>query len=120
MAKLEDKKTLPLLDNSTGQPQYSMEAYQAAAEKAKETAAAPAAAAKTTTATVQKKPVTMQQGEFKYNVNADPLYQQYKDQYIQGGKLAMMDTMGKAAALTGGYGSTYGQQVGQQDIDQIG
>jgi len=54
---------------------------------------------------------------FKYNVNADPLYQQYKDQYIQGGKLAMKDTMGQAAALTGGYGSTYGQSVGQQAYD---
>ena len=54
---------------------------------------------------------------FKYDVNADPLYQQYKDQYIQGGKLAMRDTMGKAAALNGGYGSTYAQQVGQQAYD---
>lgn len=54
---------------------------------------------------------------FNYDVNADPLYQQYKDQYIQGGKMAMRDTMGKAAALTGGYGSTYGQQVGQQAYD---
>lgn len=55
--------------------------------------------------------------KFKYDVNADPLYQQYKDQYIQGGKLAMRDTMGKAAALNGGYGSTYAQQVGQQAYD---
>ena len=54
---------------------------------------------------------------FQYDVNADPLYQQYKDNYIQGGKLAMKDTMGQAAALTGGYGSTYGQQVGQQAYD---
>jgi len=52
--------------------------------------------------------------KFNYNVNEDPLYQSYKDQYIQGGKLAMKDTMGQAAALTGGYGNTYGQQVGQQ------
>ena len=52
--------------------------------------------------------------KFSYDVNADPLYQSYKDQYIQGGKLAMKDTMGRAAALTGGYGNTYGQQVGQQ------
>ena len=55
--------------------------------------------------------------DFKYDVNADPLYQQYKDNYIQQGKLAMKDTMGQAAALTGGYGSTYGQQVGQQTYD---
>lgn len=54
---------------------------------------------------------------FNYDVNADPLYDIYKDKYIQQGKLAMKDTMGQAAALTGGYGSTYGQQVGQQTYD---
>lgn len=54
---------------------------------------------------------------FQYDVNADPLYQAAKDNYIQGGKLAMKDAMGQAAALTGGYGSTYGQQVGQQTFD---
>ena len=55
--------------------------------------------------------------KFSYDVNADPLYNMYKDKYIQGGKLAMKDTMGQAAALTGGYGNTYGQQVGQQAYD---
>jgi len=55
--------------------------------------------------------------DFSYDVNADPLYQQYKDKYKTQGKLAMKDTMGQAAALTGGYGSTYGQQVGQQTYD---
>ena len=54
---------------------------------------------------------------FSYDVNADPLYQMYKDQYVQGGKMAMRDTMGKAAGLTGGYGSSYGQRVGQQAYD---
>ena len=54
---------------------------------------------------------------FSYDVNADPLYDIYKDKYIQQGKLAMKDTMGQAASLTGGYGSTYGQQVGQQTYD---
>lgn len=54
---------------------------------------------------------------FSYDASKDPLYQAYKDQYIQGGKLAMKDTMGQAAALTGGYGNTYGQQVGQQAYD---
>lgn len=51
---------------------------------------------------------------FTYNVNEDALYQQYKDQYVTQGRLAMMDTMGQAAALTGGYGNSYGQAVGQQ------
>ncbi len=51
---------------------------------------------------------------FTYDLNADALYQQYKDMYTTQGKMAMMDTMGQAAALTGGYGSSYGQNVGQQ------
>lgn len=51
---------------------------------------------------------------FKYDVNADALYQQYKDRYVQQGRQAMMDTMGQAAALTGGYGNSYAQTVGQQ------
>lgn len=52
--------------------------------------------------------------KFSYDLNGDMLYQQYADQYTTKGKLAMMDTMGQAAALTGGYGSSYGQSVGQQ------
>lgn len=52
--------------------------------------------------------------EFSYNEELDPLYQQYKDLYTKQGQLAMEDTMGQAAALTGGYSSTYSQAVGQQ------
>lgn len=52
--------------------------------------------------------------EFSYDLNGDALYQQYKDQYTTQGKMAMMDTMGQAAALTGGYGNSYAQSVGQQ------
>lgn len=52
--------------------------------------------------------------EFTYDLNADALYQQYKDQYITGGKYAMMDTMGQAAALTGGYGNSYASTAGNQ------
>ena len=55
--------------------------------------------------------------KFKYDINADMLYQQYKDQYVNLGQMAMKDTMGQAAALTGGYGSSYGQSVGQQQYD---
>ena len=51
---------------------------------------------------------------FQYDVNGDALYQQYKDRYIQMGRQAMQDTMGQAAALTGGYGNTYAQNAGQQ------
>lgn len=52
--------------------------------------------------------------KFSYDLNADALYQQYKDQYTTQGKLAMMDTMGQAQAMTGGYGNSYAQSVGQQ------
>jgi hypothetical protein len=52
--------------------------------------------------------------KFSYDLNGDALYQQYKDKYIQQGKLAMGDAIGQASALTGGYGSSYAQSVGQQ------
>ena len=52
--------------------------------------------------------------DFTYDVNADAMYQQLKDQYVQGGRMAMMDTMGQAQAMTGGYGNSYAQGVGQQ------
>ena len=52
--------------------------------------------------------------KFSYDLNGDALYQQYKDQYVNQGKMAMMDTMGQAAAMTGGYGNSYAQSVGQQ------
>ena len=52
--------------------------------------------------------------EFSYDLNGDALYQQYKDKYIQQGKMAMQDTMGQAAAMTGGYGNSYAASVGNQ------
>lgn len=52
--------------------------------------------------------------QFNYNVNKDALYQQYKNNYITGGKQAMVDTLGQASALTGGYGSSYADVVAQQ------
>ena len=52
--------------------------------------------------------------KFQYDINADALYQQAAQRYIQQGKQAMMDTMGQAAALTGGYGNSYAQTAGQQ------
>ena len=52
--------------------------------------------------------------KFSYDMNADALYKQYKDQYTRQGKMAMMDTMGQATAMTGGYGNSYAQNVGQQ------
>ena len=55
---------------------------------------------------------------FSYDLDGDALYQQYKDRYTQNAKLGMKDTMGQAAALTGGYGSSYAQGVGQQRYDE--
>ena len=56
----------------------------------------------------------MNREDFSYDLNGDALYQQYKDRYIQQGKMAMQDTMGQAAALTGGYGSSYASTAGNQ------
>lgn len=52
--------------------------------------------------------------KFSYNLNEDALYNQYKDQYIGLGKMAMMDTMGQAAGMTGGYGNSYANTAGNQ------
>lgn len=52
--------------------------------------------------------------KFKYDLNGDALYQQYKDQYVTQGKQAMMDTIGQASAMTGGYGNSYAATVGNQ------
>ena len=46
---------------------------------------------------------------FAYDVNGDELYRKYRDRYEREGRLAMKDAMGKAAALTGGYGNTYAE-----------
>ena len=56
----------------------------------------------------------LNRGDFSYDINGDALYQQYKDKYIQQGKMAMMDTVGQASALTGGYGNSYAVTAGNQ------
>lgn len=56
--------------------------------------------------------------EFRYSLDGDALYRQYRDQAMRDGSLAMQDTIGQAAALTGGYGNTYAQSVGQQAYDR--
>ena len=45
--------------------------------------------------------------EFDYDPDADTAYQQYKSQYTRSAKLA------NQTAQTGGYGSSYGTQAGQ-------
>lgn len=59
-----------------------------------------------------------QRQPFSYDASRDDLYQEYVQRYEQLGNKAMMDTMGQAAALTGGYGNSYGQRVGQQTYDE--
>lgn len=65
----------------------------------------------------------LNQKEFKYDFNADPLYQEYKNQYTNLGKQAMMDTAANAATLTGGYGNSYAvtaaAQANQQYLQQL-
>lgn len=55
--------------------------------------------------------------KFSYDLNGDALYQQLRDKYIQQGKMAMKDTIGRASAMTGGYGNSYAQSIGQQAYD---
>lgn len=59
----------------------------------------------------------MSRPDFTYDLNGDALWQQYKEQYTMAGNMAMQDTMGQAAGLTGGYGSSYSQAVGQQSYN---
>ena len=51
---------------------------------------------------------------FDYDPEEDETYQRYAKLYAARGAAAMEDTLGKAAALTGGYGSSYAQSAGQQ------
>ncbi len=50
--------------------------------------------------------------KFSYDLESDPLYNQYKKSYIEQGKQAMEDSVGNAAALSGGYSNSYAQTVG--------
>lgn len=56
----------------------------------------------------------MNREKFSYDFNGDALYQQYKDKFIQQGKMASADVSGQAAAMTGGYGNSYAATVGNQ------
>ncbi len=56
--------------------------------------------------------------KFNYDMNSDAMYQQYRDIYENQANMAMQNAMAQNAALTGGYGSSYGQMVGQQAYAQ--
>lgn len=60
----------------------------------------------------------MNRKPFQYDLNGDLLYRQMADRYTQLGQQAMRDAMGQASALTGGYGNSYAQQVGNQAHQQ--
>lgn len=107
----------------TQKPDYSQYAYDPAADQAYQQALAALQQAQQQlpsykgTYDQQLEDVYQQivgRDKFSYDINGDALYQQYADQYTQKGQMAMMDTMGQAAALTGGYGNSYAQNVGQQ------
>mgnify|MGYP006934910410 CR=1 FL=1 len=53
----------------------------------------------------------LNQEDFQYRLNGDALYRQYRNQAVKNGQRAMEDTMGQAAALTGGYGNSYARQL---------
>lgn len=55
---------------------------------------------------------------FSYDPNSDILYQQYLATMKNNGLRAMKDTMGQAAALTGGYGSSYATQAANGAYNQ--
>lgn len=54
---------------------------------------------------------------FEYKMTEDPLYQQYRDQYIREGQRAMKDTMAQTAMMSGGYANTAGAIAAQQGYD---
>lgn len=51
---------------------------------------------------------------FSYDADQDALYQQMLHSYTRQGQLAMQDAMGHAQTMTGGYGNSYAQNLGQQ------
>lgn len=61
--------------------------------------------------------------DFSYDFNTDPLYQNYRDQYQRQAVLGQQGAMANAAALTGGYGSSYATQAGslayQDNMSQL-
>lgn len=65
----------------------------------------------------------MNRKDFSFDLNGNAFYNQYKDKFTKQGQMAMADTVGQVAAASGGYGNSYaqtaGQQVYQQNLDQL-
>lgn len=51
---------------------------------------------------------------FSYDMNGDALYNKYKNHYTDMATKASEDAVGKASAMTGGYGNSYALTAGQQ------
>lgn len=56
----------------------------------------------------------IQNRNFSYNFNADPLYNQYKDLYTAQGKQAGMNAMANASTRTGGFANSFGTMASVQ------
>lgn len=56
--------------------------------------------------------------QFKYDFNADPMYQMYKDQYTKLGNEAAANAAANVSALTGGYGNSYAATAAAQANQQ--
>lgn len=55
----------------------------------------------------------MNRQPFQYDLGTDAVFQQMSDMYVQQGRRAMQNAIGEATALTGGYGNSHAQGVGQ-------
>lgn len=55
--------------------------------------------------------------EFSYDMAADPVYQSYQKQYAREGQRATENTLGSAAAMTGGIPSSYAVAAASQQGD---
>lgn len=55
--------------------------------------------------------------KFDYDVERDPLFTMSRDEHMKNARLAMEDTLGRAAALTGGYGNSYALGAAQQSYN---
>lgn len=100
----------------TYKPYEESDAVKAAREQLAQTQAAkPGAFSSQWTGQLQQTAQQIQNRQpFRYDLNNDPLYDQLRQRHTRQGKMAMADTIGQAAAMNGGYGSSYGQSVGQQ------
>lgn len=61
--------------------------------------------------------MTQEKPEFSYDLENDPVYSAYRKQYAREGQRAVQDTLGAAAAATGGIPSSYAATAASQAGD---